>query len=58
MRVSFTVNGNSVMVEAEPLARLLDVLRVDLGLHGVKEGCGEGECGACAILLNGRIVNS
>ena len=58
MRVSFTVNGNSVIVEAEPLARLLDVLRVDLGLHGVKEGCGEGECGACAVLLNGRIVNS
>jgi len=58
MRVSFTVNGNSVIVEAEPLSRLLDVLRVDLGLHGVKEGCGEGECGACAVLLNGRIVNS
>ncbi len=58
MRVSFTVNGNSVVVEAEPLSRLLDVLRVDLDLHGVKEGCGEGECGACAVLLNGRIVNS
>ena len=58
MRISFTVNGNPVVVEAEPLARLLDVLRVDLGLHGVKEGCGEGECGACAVLLNGRIVNS
>lgn len=58
MKVSFAVNGNSVMVEAEPLARLLDVLRVDLGLYGVKEGCGEGECGACAVLLNGRIVNS
>ncbi|MBU8912489.1 MAG: (2Fe-2S)-binding protein [Spirochaetales bacterium] len=58
MRISFTVNGNPVVVEAEPLARLLDVLRIDLGLHGVKEGCGEGECGACAVLLNGRIVNS
>ena len=58
MRVSFAVNGNSMVVEAEPLARLLDVLRVNLGLHGVKEGCGEGECGACAVLLNGRIVNS
>ena len=58
MRVSFTVNGNSVIVEAEPLARLLDVLRVDLGLHGVKEGCGEGECGACAVHLNGRIVST
>jgi len=58
MRISFTVNGNPVMVEAEPLARLLDVLRIDLGLHGVKEGCGEGECGACVVLLNGRIVNS
>jgi len=58
MRVSFTVNGNSVVVEAEPLARLLDVLRLQMELHGVKEGCGEGECGACAVLLNGRIVNS
>jgi aerobic-type carbon monoxide dehydrogenase small subunit (CoxS/CutS family) len=58
MRISLTVNGKPVVVDAEPLARLLDILRVDLGLSGVKEGCGEGECGACAVLLNGQIVNS
>ena len=58
MNVSFTVNGTALVVETEPLARLLDVLRINLGLSGVKEGCGEGECGACAILLNGRVVNS
>ena len=58
MRFEFTVNGSTVTVNAPPLARLLDVLREDLGLHGVKEGCGEGECGACAVLLDGRIVNS
>ena len=58
MTVSFTVNSKPVKLECEPLARLLDVLRMDCGLTGVKEGCGEGECGACAVLLNGRIVNS
>ena len=40
------------------MARLLDVLRVDLGLTGTKEGCGEGECGACSVLVNGELVNS
>ena len=58
MKISFTVNGARATVEAEPLARLLDVLRVDLALTGVKEGCGEGECGACAVMLNGKLVNS
>jgi carbon-monoxide dehydrogenase small subunit len=55
---TFTVNGESVTVRAHPLARLLDVLREELHLTGTKEGCGEGECGACSVLLNGVLVNS
>ena len=53
-----TINGVARSVEAPPMARLLDVLREDVGCTGVKEGCGEGECGACSILLNGELVNS
>ncbi len=56
MRV--TVNGKRVEVDAHPLKRLLDVLREDLGLTGTKEGCGEGECGACTVLLDGDPVNA
>jgi len=56
--VQLTVNGRQVEVEAHPLERLLDVLRERLGLTGTKEGCGEGECGACTVLLDGRPVNS
>jgi aerobic-type carbon monoxide dehydrogenase small subunit (CoxS/CutS family) len=48
----FTLNGTAVDVGAHPMARLLDVLRVDLGLTGTKEGCGEGECGACTVLID------
>ncbi|MFW5742343.1 MAG: (2Fe-2S)-binding protein [bacterium] len=58
MRIELTVNGEATTVDVDPLARLLDVLRDELGLVGVKEGCGEGECGACAVMLNGRVVNS
>ena len=54
----FTINGKSAEVEAAPMARLLDVLRRDLGLTGSKEGCGEGECGACSVNLDGEVVNS
>ncbi len=59
VRITLTVNGTQRDISLKhPLRRLLDVLREDLNLTGVKEGCGEGECGACAVLLNGRLVNS
>ena len=56
--IHFKVNGRGESVRAHPLARLLDVLREDLRLTGTKEGCGEGECGACAVLVDGEIANS
>ncbi len=55
---TFTVNGESRTARCAPLARLLDVLREDLRLTGSKEGCGEGECGACTVLVDGVAVNS
>jgi carbon-monoxide dehydrogenase small subunit len=54
----FTVNGEAKKVFVHPMERLLDVLRNDLKLTGVKEGCGEGECGSCSVLLDGMLVNS
>jgi aerobic carbon-monoxide dehydrogenase small subunit len=56
--ITLTVNGEPHSVTTPPLKRLLDVLREDLRLTGTKEGCGEGECGACAVILNGDLVNS
>jgi len=56
--VRLEVNGIVHTVDAWPMQRLLDVLREDLKLTGVKEGCGEGECGACSVLLDGVLVNS
>ena len=56
--ISFTVNGESKTIRAYPMERLLDVLRRQLGLTGAKEGCGEGECGSCSVLMNGVLVNS
>ena len=56
--VRFTVNGRAVELRTHPMARLLDVLREELALTGTKEGCGEGECGACSVLVDGELVNS
>jgi carbon-monoxide dehydrogenase small subunit len=58
MSFAFTVNGEPVEVEATGMRRLLDVLREDLALTGTKEGCGEGECGACSVLLDGAVVDA
>ena len=52
------VNGEATTLTGHPMARLLDVLRTSLHLTGTKEGCGEGECGACAVMIDGRLVNS
>ena len=57
-RFHLTVNGQSRTLEAAPMERLLDVLRHQFALTGTKEGCGEGECGACSVILNGVLVNS
>jgi carbon-monoxide dehydrogenase small subunit len=56
--IALTVNGQAVTVCAHPMERLLDVLRHELRLTGTKEGCGEGECGSCGILMDGGLVNS
>ncbi|MFH1137235.1 MAG: (2Fe-2S)-binding protein [Pseudomonadota bacterium] len=56
--LTFTINGEPASVEVEPHWMLLDVLRTQLGLTGPKEGCGQGECGACTVIMDGRTVNS
>jgi carbon-monoxide dehydrogenase small subunit len=58
VQISFTINGDAVTVDVHPMARLLDVVRQQLRLTGTKEGCGEGECGACSVLIDGELVNS
>ncbi len=56
--IPLTVNGQAVTVSVHAMDRLLDVLRHELGLAGTKEGCGEGECGSCSVLMDGMLVNS
>src|SRR6202521_3102485 len=56
--ITLVVNGKSVTVRAFAMERLLDVLRIQIGLTGTKEGCGEGECGSCSVLADGVLVNS
>ena len=56
--VEFTLDGKKARFETDPERRLLDILREEAGITGVKEGCGEGECGACSVLRNGLLINS
>jgi carbon-monoxide dehydrogenase small subunit len=58
MKLTLTINGSERSADVPGLARLLDVLRETFGLTGTKEGCGEGECGACSVVLDGELVNS
>ena len=58
MKINLKVNENKISVDVDPSMRLLDFIRNELHLTGTKEGCGEGECGACTVLLNGEPVNS
>ena len=58
IKIQFNLNGNDVSVTADPTTRLVDFLREDMGMTSVKEGCGEGECGACTIIYNGKAVTS
>ncbi len=58
MKIEWFLNGLQRSEEADPLMRLLDYLREEERLTAVKEGCGEGECGACSVLMDGRLVNS
>ena len=58
MKINFVLNGKEVIVDVSPSMRLLDVLRNELHLTGTKEGCGEGECGACTVLVNDEPYNS
>ena len=56
--LNFTVNGRAEVIDVTARTRLLDALRIDLGLTGTKEGCGTGDCGSCTVLLDGNAVNS
>lgn len=58
MNISFKLNGKNITVDVDPEKRLLDLLREDLGLTGTKEGCSEGECGACTVIIDGEAIHS
>ncbi len=58
MRIQLRLNHTDCTVDTSPMKRLLDVLREDLRLTGTKEGCGEGECGACSVIIDGEVINS
>jgi carbon-monoxide dehydrogenase small subunit len=58
MKISFQINGVDREIDSPPMKRLLDALREDLRLTGTKEGCGEGECGACSVIIDGEVINS
>lgn len=58
MQISFILNHRPITVDTDPTRRLLDVLREDLHLTGTKEGCGEGECGSCTVLLDGKAIHA
>jgi len=58
MEIAFILNGSEVTVTVDSHRRLIDVLREQLGQTGTKEGCGEGECGSCTVIIDGRAVNS
>jgi len=58
MKRKLIINHKDITIEANPTSRLIDVLREDLRLTGTKEGCGEGECGACSVMINGDVVNA
>lgn len=58
MKIDFFLNHKQVSIETDPSKRLLDIIREDFKLTGTKEGCGEGECGACMVIMNGKAVNS
>jgi aerobic-type carbon monoxide dehydrogenase small subunit (CoxS/CutS family) len=58
IKISFVLNDENVSIEVDPRKRLLDILREDFMLTGVKEGCSEGECGACTVIIDGKAVTS
>ncbi len=58
MKIKFYLNGKRKIIDVNPLRRLVDVLREDLNIKSVKEGCGEGECGSCMVIVDGKIMNS